>query len=328
MSNYKSFLMLLAGVLLLSRANAQVSFEHTPKGVAYHIFNTTPGDKIKSSNVVTFNFVQKTDKDSVLYSSYKTGNPVKLQVQPSQSITDLMEIFPLLCAKDSAVVKIPADSIFAGHEEQRPPFLPKGSSVVFSLKIERVQTMEDAIAERNTALEAMKSAEALAITKYVAESKKVYTTTASGLKYIVTIPSIKRKALKGDTAYVNYTGHTLSGKVFDSSVESVAKAAGLQQPGRTYEPIKVAVGQGNVIPGWDEALLLLNEGSKANLVIPSALAYGEKGVSEDIPGFTPLVFDIELVKIKSVPKPPVKKVIKKGVAKKPASKAGTAVKKK
>jgi FKBP-type peptidyl-prolyl cis-trans isomerase FkpA len=328
MSTYKSFFLLLAGVLLLNKANAQLTFEHTPKGVAYHIFSTAPGEKIKTSNVITFNFIQKTEKDSVLYSSYKMGNPVKLQVQPSQSITDLMEIFPLLSVKDSAIVKIPADSIFAGHEDQRPPFLPKGSNVIFLLKIERVQTMEDAIAERNKALEAMTSAETSAIAKYVTESKKVYITTASGLKYRVTLPSIKHKALKGDTAYVNYTGHTLSGKVFDSSIESVAKAAGLQQPGRTYEPIKVAVGQGNVIRGWDEALLLLNEGSKANLVIPSALAYGEKGVSEDIPGFTPLVFDIEVVRIKSMAKPIAKKVVKKATARKPTGKSGTATKKK
>jgi FKBP-type peptidyl-prolyl cis-trans isomerase len=328
MSNYKSFLLLLTGALLLNKADAQVTFDHTPKGVAYHIFNTGSGEKIKASNVITFNFIQKTDKDSVLYSSYKSGNPVKLQVQPSQSITDLMEIFPLMALKDSAVVKIPADSIFAGHEEQRPPFLPKGSSVVFSIKVERVQTMDEAIAERNTALEAMKSAEALALSKYITESKKIYKTTPSGLKYIITKPSLKPKALKGDTAYVNYVGHTLDGKVFDTSIEAVAKTSGLNQPGRPYEPIKVAVGMSEVIPGWDEALQLLNEGSKATLVIPSAIAYGERGSGEMIPGFTPLVFEMEIVKVKRIPHPAAKTAAKKGTAKKPAAKSATTAKKK
>jgi FKBP-type peptidyl-prolyl cis-trans isomerase len=324
MSKYKSFLMLLLSILVLNKSNAQ-TLERTPKGAFYHIFTNNPGEKIKPTSVITFNVIQKTDKDSVLYSSYKNGQPVKLQVQPSQNIADLMEIFPLLTIKDSALVKIPTDSIFVGHEEQRPPFLPKGSNIVFLIKIERVQTLDEAIAERNTAMEAMKSGEALAVSKYVTETHKPYITTATGLKYLITKPSIKRKPLKGDTAYVNYVGHTLSGKVFDTSIESVAKEAGLAQPGRTYEPIKVAVAQGNVIPGWDEALLLLNEGSKANLVIPSALAYGDKGVSEDIPGFTPLVFDIEVVKVKPVPHTAAKKApAKKAPAKKPAAKATTA----
>ncbi len=325
MRNYRSFLLLLLSIAVLNKANAQ-NLERTPKGAFYHIFTSNPGDKIKPNSVITFNVIQKTEKDSILYSSYKNGQPVKLQVQPSQNIADLMEIFPLLALKDSAMVKIPTDSIFVGHEDQRPPFLPKGSNLVFLLKIERVQTLDEAIAERNTAMEAMKSAEALALKKYVDESHKTYLTTASGLKYIITKASLKHnKALKGDTAYVNYVGHTLSGKVFDTSIESVAKESGLSQPGRTYEPIKVEVGEGHVIPGWDEALLLLPEGTKANLVIPSALAYGERGVSEDIPGFTPLVFDIEVVKIKASPHPVAKKATAtKAPAKKTAAKATTA----
>jgi FKBP-type peptidyl-prolyl cis-trans isomerase len=121
---------------------------------------------------------------------------------------------------------------------------------------------------------------------------------------------------------VNYTGYTLDGKVFDSSVEAKAKAAGLQQPGRNYEPIKFPVGQKQVIEGWDEALLLMNEGSKATLVIPSQLAYGERGSGETIPPFSTLVFDVELVKVnrikhipaKAATKAPVKAPLKKRVA--------------
>ena len=45
---------------------------------------------------------------------------------------------------------------------------------------------------------------------------------------------------------------TLDGKVFDSSIEAVAKKADLHQEGRKYEPIKIALGTGMVIPGWDE----------------------------------------------------------------------------
>jgi FKBP-type peptidyl-prolyl cis-trans isomerase FkpA len=263
--------------------------------------------------VITFNAIQKTEKDSVLFTTYSSGNAVKIQVTPSQNIGDLMDIFPLLAAKDSAIVKIPADSVFKGHEEQRPPFLPKGSYMVFSLKIEKVQTVEDAIAERNAAMEKFKVAEAGAIDKYIADKKMTLITTASGLKYIITQPSIKPKPMKGDSVFVNYVGHTVEGKVFDTSIEAVAKASGMFNPGRPYEPIAFVVGTSAVIKGWDEGLLLLNEGAKATFVIPSALAYGQQGSGEMIKPFTPLVFELELVRVKHAKHAPAKKLVKKAV---------------
>jgi hypothetical protein len=51
-----------------------------------------------------------------------------------------------------------------------------------------------------------------------------------------------------------------------------------------------------MIPGWDEALQLMNKGTKATLIIPSKLAYGEQGYSV-VPPFNPLVFDMELVDV-------------------------------
>ena len=142
------------------------------------------------------------------------------------------------------------------------------------------------------------------------------------MKYLITRPTLKRKPLAGDTLLVNYTGKTIDGKVFDSSVQADAQKAGLNQPGRNYEPLSVVVGTGAVIKGWDEGLLLLNEGSKAQFIIPSGLAYGEAGQG-DIQPFSTLVFDVELVKIKSAKHPASKPLAKKVPAKK-----HTAVKKK
>jgi FKBP-type peptidyl-prolyl cis-trans isomerase FkpA len=109
---------------------------------------------------------------------------------------------------------------------------------------------------------------------------------------------------------VNYAGRNLDGTLFDSSIESVAKAGGLQQPGRTYEPLQVVIGTDSIIPGWNEGLLLLNEGSKATLIIPSALAYGAQGQG-DIKPYSTLVFDVELVKVKPAKHPVPKPVVKK-----------------
>ncbi|MFI5139555.1 MAG: FKBP-type peptidyl-prolyl cis-trans isomerase [Sphingobacteriales bacterium] len=313
MMKYIFFILVLT---IAVNANAQTGLQRTPKGVMYQIFTHNAGDKVKLNDVVTFQFIEKTDKDSVLYNSYTAGRPGKVQVTVSQNAGDLMEIFPLLTVTDSVLAKVPTDSIFAGHEDQRPAFFPKGSYLSFTLKIERVQSLTDAIAERNAAIEKVKAAEAADAEKYIADHKLTLKTTATGLKYVITQPSIKPKPLKGDTLLVNYAGRSLDDKVFDSSIESVAKSAGLNQPGRPYEPIQVVAGEGRVIPGWEEGLLLLNEGAKATFVIPSALAYGAQGQGDVIKPYSTLVFDVELVKIKPAkhtvaPKPAVKKTLHK-----------------
>jgi FKBP-type peptidyl-prolyl cis-trans isomerase FkpA len=281
-------------------ATAQTGMQRTPKGALYTIFTHNTGDKIKLNDVITMQVVQKTGKDSVLFSSYTANHPVKLQVQPSQSLADMMEVFPLLALNDSALVKVPTDSIFKGHEESRPPFLTTGTFLNFYIKIVKIQSLNDAITERNAETAAVKTAEITNAAKYIADNKLIVKTTPSGLKYFITKTAIKPRPLNGDTVAVNYTGKLLNGQVFDSSVAADAAKAGLQQPGRTYEPIKFALGEGKVIKGWDEGLLLLREGEKATFIIPSSLAYGEQA-SGPIPPFSTLIFNVELVSVKRIP---------------------------
>lgn len=314
----KKFLFLaILSVIAAGKLQAQDEFQRTPQGVQYKIIGKNTGEKIKLEDVITFHMQQKTEKDSLLYSTYTQGHPIQLQVKPTQGVGDLMYIFPMLTVKDSVVVRVPADSVFAGHEEARPPFLPKGSLLVFVMKIERVQNLAEAIAERNAALAAQKAAmdkmktdEIANLDKYVADRKLTVKTTPSGLRYQVTHTlANKPKIMPGDTLWVNYAGRTINDKVFDTSIEAVAKEAGLVQPGRTYEPIQFPVGQSMVIKGWDEGLQLLTEGSKATFVIPSNLAYGDQGQGDAIPPFSTLVFDVEIVKVakgKPVKKPGVK----------------------
>lgn len=322
-------------IFCLFAVNAKAQVSTTPQGAQLQIIHTTPGAKLKLNDIVTFNATQSTDKDSVLFSTYKNTQPVKAQIRPSANVADLMDVFPLLSVNDSAVVKVPVDSIFKGHETEMPLFFKKGGSMVFKLKILKVQTMEEAMAERNAAMEKvkaesgkLKAAEAANTAAYLKTNNINATTTASGLKYVVQSVGTKPKPLNGDTVYVNYTGRTLDGKVFDSSVEADAKAGGLNQPGRTYEPIDFALGSGRVIKGWDEGLLLLNEGSKARFIIPSDLAYGERGAGADIKPYSTLIFDVELVKVGRIKHESAKPAAKAPLKKKTAVRKRVAVKKK
>jgi FKBP-type peptidyl-prolyl cis-trans isomerase FkpA len=223
-----------------------------------------------------------------------------VQAQQSRNIGDLMDILPLLSLGDSAFVKVPADSIFKGAEAQaqRPPFLPKGSNILCTIKIVQIQTLTEAIAERNAGLTKVKAAETADADAYIKKHALVLKTTASGLRYVITKQGVGPNAQKGDSLQVNYTGSLTNGKVFDTSIEAVAKVAGTYQQGRPYQPLSFVLGIQPLIAGWVEGLQLMNKGAKATFIIPSAIGYGEQGMGGDIPPFSTLVFDVEIANLK------------------------------
>ncbi|WP_158797108.1 FKBP-type peptidyl-prolyl cis-trans isomerase [Pedobacter sp. L105] len=107
-------------------------------------------------------------------------------------------------------------------------------------------------------------------------------TTASGLQYLVITPGSGPKPAVTDTVLVNYKGMLLSGKQFDSSYDR-------------NEPLSLSLDR--VIPGWTEGMQLMSPGAKYKFFIPYNLAYGERGAGQDIPPYSTLVFEIELLKV-------------------------------
>jgi FKBP-type peptidyl-prolyl cis-trans isomerase FkpA len=108
--------------------------------------------------------------------------------------------------------------------------------------------------------------------------------TASGLIYQETKAGSGAKPGASDTVKVHYTGSLIDGKVFDSSV-------------KRGEPVEFPLDQ--VIPCWTEGVALMKTGGKAKLVCPSDLAYGDEGRPPVIPGGATLVFEVELLEVKS-----------------------------
>ena len=109
-------------------------------------------------------------------------------------------------------------------------------------------------------------------------------TTPSGLMYINRSPGEGTAMPRiGDTISANYAGRLLDGTPFDSSYAHGG-------------PLKVEIGLGKVIKGWDEAFLTMKKGARAHaLIIPYWLAYGDAGHPPTIPPRATLVFDVELV---------------------------------
>jgi peptidylprolyl isomerase len=118
-----------------------------------------------------------------------------------------------------------------------------------------------------------------------------FMTTESGLQYVITEEGAGDAPQTGDMVTVHYTGTLEDGTKFDSSYDR-------------GDPIQFILGQGQVIPGWDEGIALLKVGGKAKLVIPPELAYGDRGAGGVIPPNATLKFDVELVATEPGPPPP------------------------
>jgi FKBP-type peptidyl-prolyl cis-trans isomerase len=109
----------------------------------------------------------------------------------------------------------------------------------------------------------------------------------SGLRYEIVKQGDGPTPKEADTVKVHYTGTLIDGTVFDSSVQR-------------GEPAEFGLGE--VIPGWTEGIQKVRKGGKIKLYVPPHLAYGDDGRPGIPPGST-LVFDVDLLEVKSNPAP-------------------------
>jgi len=119
---------------------------------------------------------------------------------------------------------------------------------------------------------------------FLAENKKKegVKTLPSGLQYKVIKAGTGKKPKLTDTITAHYRGTLINGTEFDSSY-------------RRGQPASFQVN--GVVPGWTEALQLMEEGAKWQLFIPSNLAYGERGAGREIGPNAALIFEVELLSI-------------------------------
>ena len=107
--------------------------------------------------------------------------------------------------------------------------------------------------------------------------------TDSGMLYRILDEGSGEKPAASDTVVVHYRGTLINGAEFDSSIKR-------NQPATS--------GLNSIIPGWQEILQLMPEGSRWEVVIPPALAYGSTGAGGMIGPEETLIFEIELIEIK------------------------------
>lgn len=294
--------MLLGSAALLGLVSCNKSefdgFEKAENGLHYQFFTqdeagvkATEGDGVSIKIVYA---LKKSPTDSVLFDSRmnsEDGTGTVRYILPKSSFAGSLEdALKMMAKNDSAAFIISADSFFlkTNKMEALPPFAKPGDKLLITVKMVDVKLkkeLEENQKKQEAEIAALEAAEKPKMAAYLSENKITTPPTASGIVFIETQ---KGKGAAHPTATdevtVHYTGMLLDGTKFDSSVDR-------------GEPAKFPLNQ--VIPGWTEAIQLMTKGSKAKIIIPSNLGYGPRGAGAQIPPFSTLIFEVELIDFKA-----------------------------
>ncbi len=270
--------------------NKNITVAPLPSGLYFIETKKGSGVKPKVGDYAKIHLIVSTVKGDTLHSSYDRGEPLLWENGKDFDNKGVTEALSLMSKGSKASIIVP--SALAFGEQGRGEMVPPYTTLVYDLEMvdvvskaqyQKEQELKEkqAAAEKETA----KREEPAKIQNYLKANKITVAPTASGLYYVEIKKGTGPQAAAGKTVSVHYTGTLIDGKKFDSSVDR-------------KKPFEFVLGQGQVIPGWDEGIAMMKKGGKAKLIIPSKLAYGESGSAPVIPPSAPLIFDVELLDVK------------------------------
>ena len=279
----QKFLFIFIAIIFCAQQMLAQKIHKTQSGLQYHFFKKNrKGRKAKANDIVFYQLILKNSFDSTILNTAKEFGEQQISIGKPTFKGDLMEALSMLHYGDSVLFLIPVDSLY---KNALPYFAQANTCMKFVLKAGNIMTQNeyDSVQKKQKKFSLNYDDSLLHI--LLNRLNTVPNKLPSGVYVGIKNKGIARKIIKGDTIKVNYTGRLVNGKVFDSNVDNSFNHE---------EPFKFVVGKGDVIKGWDEALLTLNYGCKATLYIPSALAYGKKQMGA-IPASSILIFDIEVL---------------------------------
>jgi FKBP-type peptidyl-prolyl cis-trans isomerase FkpA len=283
-------------------AGCGTNYKKVKGGYRYVVRSKGSGPALREGQWVEAN-LRLYQGDSLTYNTYDMY-PTFFMLQKPDDNSRIFEVMKALHVGDSATIVIPADSVFKGG--QMPPFLKKGATVRYELKINKVFANQD---EANKAAEAYNKAyldkrkvvEAKEIDDYMAKNNLKGTRTANGTVVVIEKEGTGELVQKGQMVAMNYTGRLMkNGTIIDSNVDTSFVKDTMRM--RPYEFI-TSSNPPSVIMGWDEGVLMLKKGSKAKFLVPAMSAYGPQP-NGAIPAFSNLTFDVEVMDVKAAPKMP------------------------
>ena len=291
-----AILAMLMGTMSACTEKSQYpGYEKTATGLYYKFFSKNEGEMPKVGDLVDVRISCYVNDTTAIIPV--TDNTMKVVAPMFPG--DLFSGLAMMHKGDSASFIVNIDSTFAKMYNQvvlpeefkstdvmrfevrlDDSYPEKEYALRYAARIYEIILNDIAIMKEDHPKETEKARQELA--DHLAKNRITAEPTESGLVYVMQHEGNGEKPEIGQMVKVHYTGSLLDGTVFDSSVER-------------GEPIDFPVGVGQVIPGWDEGILMMSKGEKGVLYIPYYLAYGTNPAGDKIPAFSNLKFEVELV---------------------------------
>lgn len=271
--------------LLVSSCSSKYEGYSRKNGIYYKLI--TIGDTVNpphAGDYVTTQLRYATDRDSTFFVGNRT-----FQLTAPEFKGSIDECFLMLSAGDSASFIIDAEKFFAKTLQcPMPSFLKNGDKIKIDIRMNDIRTEDQYRRDKEEFLkwiEDFGEYEKLVLRNFIDKQKIDVEPTESGM-YFITIEQGNGKPVEyGDIVTVHYEGRFLNGRFFDSTV-------------KRNQPFEFVYGtELQVIAGLEDAIGRMREGQRALVILPSYLAWGEKGSSTGIiPPFTTVIYEVELLK--------------------------------
>jgi FKBP-type peptidyl-prolyl cis-trans isomerase len=268
---------------------SKITVKPTESGLYFIMEKKGYGPNPKNGEMVTVHLTVSLLDGQKIFSTRDRGEPMEYEFGRKFDTEGLEEGISMMRKGEKAKLIVPSKLAYGA--EQRGRQVDSYSSFLYDIELVNIRSkvaynkeLEAKKQKQKAEEQKTKSKEMSTLQAYLKDNNITSKPIKSGLYYIETEEGKGIQPVVGNTVQVHYTGKLLDGTKFDSSHDR-------------GEPFSFVLGQGQVIKGWDEGIILMKEGGKATLIIPSALGYGGKGAGNSIPPYSTLVFDVELVNV-------------------------------
>ncbi|KAK7067149.1 Peptidyl-prolyl cis-trans isomerase fpr2 [Halocaridina rubra] len=225
-------------------------------------FESAPGDKI------LVHYVGRLTNGTIFDQSSNRGNAFEFRLGAGQVIRGWDRGLDRMCVGERRRLTIPPHLAYG--EKGAGGVIPPHATLVF--EVELVDIPDKAFSEKEQPERRPRpDSQSESVNELLKQT-------------LVRPQSCSREAKRGDSVTVHYTGQLTNLQKFDSSIDR-------------GEPFVFTLGQGQVIPGWEQGVLGMCVGESRRLIVPPNMAYGENGAGDVIPPNATLIFSIQLLKI-------------------------------
>lgn len=285
MNYLKNLPVMILTVLLITSCGSD--YTTTDTGLEYKFYVQNDGEKPSIGDYITIDMHYGTD-DTVLFDSKRIPDGLTFPLDSPYYAGDLFEGILMMSKGDSASFRTSADSFYlvVARAPAVPSFINPGDKITFEIKLHDFKTREQKEAEDAAKLEEQRVAAEAAYLAYLEENNITTEPLESGLIYIEDKRGTGRKPQIDDMVTINLEVKLVDGtKVFSTADRG--------------EPFEYQYGQKFDTDGLEEGVGMMRKGGKATLIVPHQIAYGAEARGQVIQPFATIIYEVELVNIRS-----------------------------